>query len=178
MAPAAALAKVAAKGKDVARQRKDTIEAAERGDEVTAFLALDAITTDARKVAKRLGRAAKATEAAGQFSQMTGVVAQQHKNLDLRGRLGALPGFTPQKLSPGEQFPVFNMVINMPNGTQERLTTVVEAPTAALPDAPVIDMPMISYHDELDDAPVPDVVERPAAESDGVRLGRLFGPKK
>jgi hypothetical protein len=141
--PAAALAKVAAKGKDVAQQRKDTIEAAERGDEVAAFLGLDAITTDVRKVAKRLGRAAKATEAAGQFTAMTGVVAQQHKNLDLRGRLGAHPGFVPQKITPGEQSPSFNLTINLPGGQTERLSTVVEPRPGDGPYAPIADTPMI-----------------------------------
>jgi hypothetical protein len=175
--PAAALAKVAAKGKDVAQQRKDTIEAAERGDEVAAFLGLEEITHDVRKVAKRLGRAAKATEAAGQFPAMTGVVREQHKNIELRGRLGAHPGFVPQKVTPGEAMPVFNMVINMPDGKTERLTTVVEAPTANLPDAPSIDLPRLDFHVEGDDTPVPDAVERPVEESQARKWGRLFGAK-
>jgi hypothetical protein len=166
--PAAALARVAAKGKDVAQQRKDTIEAAERGDDVAAFLGLDSITHDVRKVSKRLSRAAKATEAAGQYTAMTGVVAQQHKNLDLRGRLGG--HLVPQKSTPGEGSQTqFNLVINMPDGKTERLTTVVEGPTA-----PVIDM--IDCHTEIDDALAPETpAERPTAEAR--RLGRLFAPR-
>jgi hypothetical protein len=177
VAPAAALAKVAAKGKDVAEKRKATLEAAERGDDIAAFVGLDEITRDVRKVSKRLGRAAKATEAAGQFTAMTGVVGQQHKNLELRGRLGAHPGFVPQKLTPGEgDRPQFNLIINMPDGKTERLATIVEAPTANLPDAPSIDLPRLDFHVETNDAPVPDVPIG-GASAEARRLGRLFAPR-
>jgi hypothetical protein len=175
--PARALAIAANKGHAVVKQRK-AIEAGEL-DDTSSFLALDAITTDVRKVAKRLGRAAKATEAAAQYTQMTGVIGQQHKNLELRGRLGAHPGFVPQRASPGDgDRAQFNLVINRPNGTQERLTTVVEAPTANLADAPVVDMPMLDFHIETNDAPAPETrVEQPE-ESQASKWGRLFGPKK
>jgi hypothetical protein len=132
--PAAALARVAAKGKDVAEQRKATLEAAERGDDVATWLGLDAITHDVRKTAKRLNRAAKATESAGQYTAMTGVVAQTHKNLELRGRLGG--HLLPQKSTPGEggSLPQFNLIINMPNGVTERISAGIEEPGAPLID--------------------------------------------
>jgi hypothetical protein len=164
--PAAALARVAAKGKDVAEQRKATLEAAERGDDVATWLGLDAITHDVRKTAKRLNRAAKATESAGQYTAMTGVVAQTHKNLELRGRLGG--HLLPQKATPGEgSLPQFNLIINMPNGVTERITTVVEAPSAPLIDVTPDETP----------ASVEIIPSGSAVESDGVKLGRLFAPR-
>jgi hypothetical protein len=177
--PAQALAAAANRGRANVEKREETIALAEAGelDDTAAFLAIEEITRDTRKVAKRLGRAAKATEAAGQFTAMTGVVGQQHKNLELRGRLGAHPGFVPQKLTPGEAMPTFSLTINMPDGKTERLTTVVEGPTANLPDTPVVDLPMLDFRVETNDAPVPDVpIEGASAE--GRKLGRLFGAKK
>jgi hypothetical protein len=67
----------------------------------------------------------------------------------------------------------------MPDGKIERMTTVVEQPTEYLPDAPAADLPMLNFRVETNDALVPDntPVEQPAVESDGVKLGRLFGAK-
>jgi hypothetical protein len=169
--PAQALAAVVDKGRSVRKRREETLAAAESGDDVTAFLGLEEITRDTRKVSKSLKRARKATENAGQYSVMTGVVAQEHKNLELRGKLGNHTGFVPQKLTPGEAMPVFNLVINMPNGSQERMAFTPEA--ADGPSPPVLDMPVLDFHVEGDDAPA---VEQPDPEA--VKLGRLFGPKK
>jgi hypothetical protein len=173
--PAQALASAANKGRAVAEQRKASIEAAGRGDEVAAFLGLEEITQNTRKISKRLDRAAKATEAAGQFTAMTGVVAQQHKNLELRGKLGNHPGFTPQKLTPGETMPSFNLTINLPGGETEQISFVDVHP--AKPDATVVDVPMLDFR--VENAPMPETVaEEPNRQDpDLAKLARAFGVK-
>jgi hypothetical protein len=172
IAPAQALAAAVAKGKDVAEQRKATLEAAERGDEVAAFLGLEEITRDTRKTSKRLSRAAKATEAAGQFTAMTGVVAQQHKNLELRGKLGGHAGFVPKQLAPGEAMPTFNLTINLPGGVKRISGTPItpeQIPGPALIDAsPVIDHAIAGAPDAPEDEPDHE-------DPDLRKLGRAFG---
>jgi hypothetical protein len=166
LAPAAALATAAAKGKDVADKRKEMVKAAEAGDQIATFLGLEEITRDLRKVSKQLGRVAKVTEQAGQYGVMTGVVAQQHKSMELRGKLGNLPGFTPPKSSPGggAEMPTFNLVINIPGAEPERMNF---SPAAQLPDAPMLDFHVV------ENASVPDA---PEDTDPGLqKLRRAFG---
>jgi hypothetical protein len=174
--PARALASAANKGRAVAEQRKASIEAAGRGDEVAVFLGLEEITRDTRKISKRLGRAAKATEQAGQFTAMTGVVAQQHKNLELRGKLGNHPGFTPQKLTPGGEAAVFNLTINLP-GQTERLSF---SQAEHVPD-PVIDATPFQLANESASAPDgaedDTQVEADQRSQERQQLARAFGVK-
>jgi hypothetical protein len=169
-----ALAKVAAKGKDVADKRRATVEAAERGDDIAAFVGLDEITRDVRKVSKRLSRAAKVTEAAGQFSVMTGVVAQQHKNLDLRGRLGGHIGFVPQKgeaTAPQQ----FNLILNLGGvGGQTEKYSFGEAVDADF--TPLIDVSPTEIPTAVEIIPSGSTVDQPV-DPEAVKLGRLFGPK-
>jgi hypothetical protein len=160
--PAAALAQVAAKGRDVTNQRETAVKRAERGDRIAASLALDNLIGDALDIKDDLRDARKATKGAGQYSQMVGVVGQEHKNLDFFAKAGGHRGFVPEKGQPAEPAR-FNLTIHM-GGKTEQITTVVEGPTAHLSgDIPTIDMTPWEPDDggeQIDDAILDDIVAR------------------
>jgi hypothetical protein len=165
---AKALADVVDRGVQPREQIKQTLIAAEQGKiDPASFLSVAQITSDLRSAAERLERAASTAEQGGQLSVIPPLVAQQHRNVELRGRVSGLPAFVPAKLAPGEgsQLPSFNLIINMPNGVQERISGTPEAPDG--PSPPVLDV--LDFRVEVP-------VEQPAVDP-GIELGKLFGAK-
>jgi hypothetical protein len=139
---ARAVADAAGKGMPV-REQREKVLAGEL--DAASFLSVARLTSDLRSTAERLERAAAATESGGQYGALAPLVGQQHRNVEIRGRLAGHTGFVPQKSTPGEgSLPQFNLIINMPNGVTERISGGVEAPSA------MIDM-------IADETPVPDV---------------------
>jgi hypothetical protein len=129
-APALAIATAANRGRANVDKREKLVAAASAGDDGTAFVGLEEITRDARGISKDLKKARKATKNAGQFSVMSGIVAQEHNNLNLRGKLGGHVGFIPQKLTPGEAGVPFNLTVNL--GGQSK--TLSFTPAENVPD--------------------------------------------
>jgi hypothetical protein len=122
---AQALADVADRGAQPREQIKQTLIAAEQGKiDPAGFLTVTQLTADLRSAAERLERAASTAEQGGQLNALAPLVGQQHRNIDLRGKLAGHSGFVPQRLTPAEQFPSFNLVINMPDGKTERISSV------------------------------------------------------
>lgn len=96
VAPAKAIASMAAKGQDLADRRAQVMAAAEAGDP-TAFIALSAIVADLKRVHDRLERTADAAEQDNQRNTVATVSAQQLRATEVRAKMGGVGGYAPGK---------------------------------------------------------------------------------
>lgn len=101
-APAKAIAEVAGKGRANVEQREELVAAAEAGDTAAAFLALNQIAADLRRVQERLERTADAAEADKQRLAVASLSGQQLRAAEVRAKLGGVGGYaTPRTEKPG-----------------------------------------------------------------------------
>lgn len=122
--PAAAIVEASNKGMARRAEREAMVATAESGDSTAAWLGLERIAGDLRKTQERLERCADAAEGAGQGGVVAQLSGQQHKNLELRGKLGGHPGFVPAKTTPTQGTP-FSLVIHFGNDREERIEATI-----------------------------------------------------
>jgi hypothetical protein len=171
-APARALAAAASKGRAAVTAKRENekavIAAAEKGDPLD-YLTVESIVGDIKRVGDRLELTADEAQKAGQRVAVAGLSGQQLRAAEIRSKLGGIGGFAPPSAMP-VQLPSFNLVINMPNGVTERISTLVEEP-----GAPLIDH--IETPAPVEIIPSGSTVDQPV-ESDGIRLGKIFGARE
>jgi hypothetical protein len=123
-APAPAIAQAAAKGREVVEQRAQTHAAAEAGDP-SAFVTLANIVADLRKVHDRLERTADAAERDNQRLAVSALSGQLLKAAEVRSRIGALGGYSQNRVGGDATGTRFSIQIVFPNaGRTETITTV------------------------------------------------------
>ena len=131
--PAAAVARAAAKGRDVVDQRVQTLAAAEAGDPL-AFVALANIVADLRKVHERLERVADGAEQDGQRLAVAGLAAQQLRAAEVRAKLGNTGGYgTAARGAAEAEKATFTFILNMPGQMPQK---IIEAHLDPLPMPP------------------------------------------
>jgi hypothetical protein len=119
--PAKAIVAAANKGKDVREERDQLVAAAEGGDTAAAFLALNQIAADLRRVQERLERTADAAEADKQRLAVASLSGQQLRAAEVRAKLGGVGGYaTPRTDKPGGAPFVLNIIFS------DRETTRIE----------------------------------------------------
>ena len=89
-APARAMAKVASRGQDVARERRALAQAT--AEDPRVWLALNSITADLRKIHDRLDQAADAAAEKGQVMALNAVSGQLIRAAEVRAKLGGVGG--------------------------------------------------------------------------------------
>lgn len=120
--PARAVAAVAAKGRSEREQREQVLARAEAGTlDPADYLSLAAIVSDLRQTGERLERVAAAAEQDGQRLAVASLAAQQHRGIELRGRLGGHAGFVPPRVQPGEA-PALTVNFHFSSGRTETIT--------------------------------------------------------
>lgn len=131
--PAQALVEASNKGMAVRAEREQLVAAAEGGDTAAAYIGLNAIVSDLRRVGERLERTAAEAEAGGQRLAVAALAGQQHKSAEVRAKLGQVGSYAPPKAIPVNA-PMFSIVMQF----SDRVETI-EA-VAPAPGAPVIDL--------------------------------------
>jgi hypothetical protein len=97
--PAKVVVAATNKGKDVRDERGQLIAAAEAGDLTTAFLGIERIAADLRKVSERLERSAEAAESNRQPLVVASLSGQQLRSVEVRARLGEIGSYSPLRSS-------------------------------------------------------------------------------
>jgi hypothetical protein len=114
---AKAIVAAANKGKDVRDEREQLVAAAEAGDTAAAFLALNQIAADLRRVQERLERTADAAEADKQRLAVASLSGQQLRAAEVRAKLGGVGGYAPPR-SEMSSAPPFSLVIHFRDRTE------------------------------------------------------------
>jgi hypothetical protein len=131
LAPAAVVAQAAGKGRANVEQREQLVAAAEAGDTAAAFLALNQIAADLRRVQERLERTADAAEADKQRLAVASLSGQQLRAAEVRAKLAGVGGYaTPRTEKPSGAPFVLNIIFS------DRETTRIEG-TPMHPDDPM-----------------------------------------
>ncbi|MFC3123518.1 hypothetical protein ACFOD4_00475 [Pseudoroseomonas globiformis] len=125
LAPAQAVAAMAAKGQDAALRRAQVITAAEAGDPM-AFVTLASIVEDLRRVHERLERTAAAAEDDDQRLAVASLSAQQLRATEVRAKLGGVTGYAPPQAGTEGNRPPFSVNIYLGNRV-ERIAPVIDA---------------------------------------------------
>jgi hypothetical protein len=99
LAPAAAVVEAADKGRANVEQREQLVAAAESGDTAAAFLALNQIAADLRRVQERLERTAGAAEVDQQRLAVASLSGQQLRAAEVRARLGNVGGYATPRVT-------------------------------------------------------------------------------
>jgi hypothetical protein len=131
LAPAKALAEAAGKGREVAEQRAQVMAAAQAGDPM-AFVALQAIVDDLRKVHDRLERQADAADKADERTAVTALSAQQLRAMEVRAKLGGAGGYATPKTADTGGVP-FSLIMNF-SGVPPQTITAMPVEPGAIPD--------------------------------------------
>jgi hypothetical protein len=148
---AKAVVEAANKGRAATDQKQEIVTAAEKGELNPAdFLSVGALTAELRKIATRLENASSEAEHAGQLTALAQLTGQQHRNVEVRGKLAGHGGFAASKTQIGigigqRAFEPF--VLHMHFG--DRVETLVAAKEGA-PDFEVLDattgQPFTEHH--------------------------------
>jgi hypothetical protein len=120
LAPAAAIAEAAGKGRANVQEREQLVAAVEQGDIATAFLSLERIAADLRKVQERLERTAGAAEVDKQRLAVASLSGQQLRAAEVRAKLGGLGGYAPSRTVVNNA-PPFVLNIHFSGGRRERI---------------------------------------------------------
>jgi hypothetical protein len=104
--PAQAFARAAARTHEIRVQRERAIQAAENGDLATAFLSLEQIAADLRRVQERLERTADAAEADSQRLAVASLSGQQLRAAEVRAKLAGVGGYAPMRSAMDSGVPV------------------------------------------------------------------------
>jgi hypothetical protein len=118
--PAKAIVAAANKGKDVRDERDHLVAAAEAGDVAAAFLSLERIASDLRRVQERLERSADAAEADSQRLAVASLSGQQLRAAEVRAKLGGVGGYATPRNDKANA-PPFVLTINFSGGRQTRI---------------------------------------------------------
>jgi hypothetical protein len=118
--PAKAIVAAANKGKDVRDERDQFVAAAEAGDVAAAFLSLERIAADLRRVQERLERTAEAAEADKQRLVVASLSGQQLRAAEVRAKLGGIGGYAPAR-SEMSNAPPFVLNIHFSGGRTQRI---------------------------------------------------------
>jgi hypothetical protein len=129
-APAKAVAEAAGKGRANVEQREQLVAAAEGGDTAAAFLALNQIAADLRRVQERLERTADAAEGDKQRLAVASLSGQQLRAAEVRAKLGGVGGYAPPR-AVASNAPRVEFKIIFSGGRTQRITG-----TAMHPDDP------------------------------------------
>jgi hypothetical protein len=128
---AKAIVAAANKGKDARDERNQLVAAAESGDNAAAFLALNQIAADLRRVQERLERTADAAEVDQQRLAVASLSGQQLRAAEVRAKLGRVGGYAPPRRELSDAQP-FVLNIQFRGGRTERIEG-----TPISPDDPV-----------------------------------------
>jgi hypothetical protein len=118
--PAKAIVAAANKGKDVRDEREQIVAAAEAGDVAAAFLSLERIAGDLRRVQERLERTAEAAEIDQQRLAVSSLSGQQLRAAEVRAKLGGVGGYATPRGVAGEA-PRFELNIMFSGGRTQRI---------------------------------------------------------
>jgi hypothetical protein len=118
--PAKAIVAAANKGKDVRDERDQLVAAAEAGDTAAAFLALNQIAADLRRVQERLERTADAAEIDKQRLAVASLSGQQLRAAEVRAKLGGVGGYATPRTDKPSGAP-FVLTINFSGGRTQRI---------------------------------------------------------
>jgi hypothetical protein len=121
--PAKAIVQAANKGKDAREEREHVVAAAEAGDVAAAFLSLERIAADLRRVQERLERTAEAAEVEQQRLAVASLSSQQLRAAEVRAKLGAVGGYAPPRSEKGNAQP-FVLNINLGENDAMRIEGV------------------------------------------------------
>ena len=117
LAPAAAIAEAASKGRANVDQRQELVAAAEAGDVAAAFLSLERIACDLRRVQERLERTAEAAEDDKQRLAVASLSGQQLRAAEVRAKLGGVGGYATPRSDKSNAAP-FVLNIHFSDRTQ------------------------------------------------------------
>jgi hypothetical protein len=118
--PARAVLAVVDKGRTAREEREQLIAAVEQGDVAAAFLSLERIAADLRKVQERLERSANAAEIDKQRLAVASLSGQQLRAAEVRAKLGSVGGFAPPRAVVNNA-PPFVLNIHFSGGGTERI---------------------------------------------------------
>jgi hypothetical protein len=158
--PARAVLAAVNKGRDARQEREQLVAAAEDGDTAAAFLALNQIAADLRRVQERLERSADAAEIDNQRLAVASLSGQQLRAAEVRAKLGGVGGYALPRADNGGAQP-FKLIINFTGSPP----TVIEGTTLP-PDDLAASPPVISLPSAADLAP-PDADEN-EGDDDGL----------
>jgi hypothetical protein len=200
-----ALAQGTVKDAPARQQRKELIEAAEKGDppDPSTLLSLSSLTSDLRKALDRIEKASDKAEQGGQLTALSGLLQQLHRNIESRAKLAGHGGFAASKTQIGigvgaRAFEPFVLRLNLPGRTETLVLAPEDAPPFEVRDAETGQpfdphsseqrdlmfvprgYPMIAPtvdHVPAGSAPDGPSVDRRPPDPEHVRAGRLFGSK-
>jgi len=115
--PAKAIVAAANKGRDTREEREQLVAAAEQGDVAAAFLSLERIAADLRRVQERLERTAEAAEVDQQCLAVASLSGQQLRAAEVRAKLGGVGGYATPRSDKGNAHP-FVLNIHFSDRTQ------------------------------------------------------------
>jgi hypothetical protein len=157
--PVKAIVAAANKGKDVRDERDELVAAAEAGDIAAAFLSLERIATDLRRVQERLERTADAAEVENQRLAVASLSGQQLRAAEVRAKLGGVGAYAPPR-GVASDAPKFELNIIFSGGRTQRIEGV-----AMHPDDPEFDaIPAVPATKHVDGSGRAELVDEPSAE--------------
>src|SRR5262249_54563182 len=115
-----AILAAANKGRDTREEREQLVSAAEQGDVAAAFLSLERIAADLRRVQERLERTAEAAETNQQRLAVASLSGQQLRPAEVRAKLGGVGGYATPRTDKGNAAP-FVLTINFSGGRTQRI---------------------------------------------------------
>jgi hypothetical protein len=118
--PAQAFARAAARTHEIRAERERAIQAAESGDLATAFLGLERIAADLRRVQERLERTAEAAETDQQRLAVASLSGQQLRAAEVRAKLGGVGAYAPPR-GVASDAPKFELNIIFSGGRTQRI---------------------------------------------------------
>jgi hypothetical protein len=121
--PAKAIVQAANKGKDTRDERDRLVAAVDAGDAAAAFLALNQIAADLRRVQERLERTAEAAEVDEQRLAVASLSGQQLRAAEVRAKLGGVGGYATPRSDKSDAAP-FVLTINFSGGRRQRIQGV------------------------------------------------------
>jgi hypothetical protein len=104
--PARAVLAAVNKGRYARQERDQLVAAAESGDTAAAFLALNQIAADLRKVQERLERTADAAEVDKERLAVASLSGQQLRAAEVRAKLGGVGGYATPRTDKGNATPL------------------------------------------------------------------------
>ena len=131
--PAQAFARAAARTHEIRVQRQKAIQAAENGDIAAAFIGLEAIAADLRRVQERLERTAEAAEVDQQRLAVASLSGQQLRAAEVRAKLGGVGGYASPRAVASDA-PKFELNIIFSGGRTQHIMG-----TPMHPDDPAFD---------------------------------------
>lgn len=144
--PARAVLAAVNKGRDARQEREQLVAAAESGDSAAAFLALNQIAADLRRVQERLERNADAAEADSQRLAVANLSGQQLRAAEVRARLGGVGGYASPRAVASDA-PKFELNIIFSGGRTEHIVgTPIDPDDPAFNAVPAVPLSIGGAH--------------------------------